>query len=81
MAIDTESGFQINVQIEWVMADRCTWFNLCAALVIVLEKMQGVNPSLYMESKISNTMWKKPTNIPTGNNFSTAFDTKQEPTF
>eukprot|EP00957_Ditylum_brightwellii_P103681 7899297-Ditylum_brightwellii.AAC.1 len=78
MAVDTKSRYQTDVQVKWNMKSGYIRFNIRAALITVLERIQQVDPSVYVRSNITNTLWKNTMDIPTGNEFSTAFDRRQE---
>eukprot|EP00957_Ditylum_brightwellii_P206576 15349064-Ditylum_brightwellii.AAC.1 len=40
--------------------------------------MTGVDPTIYIKSQVTNTVWKTSDEITTENAFTNAFDTKQE---
>eukprot|EP00957_Ditylum_brightwellii_P010705 811378-Ditylum_brightwellii.AAC.1 len=79
-AVDSEGGFQTPVKIKWQMQQGCESFIICAALINLLTKMGKVDPALYVQSSVNDETWKTPGKIPTGNEFTTAFDVKQSTT-
>eukprot|EP00957_Ditylum_brightwellii_P077341 5877260-Ditylum_brightwellii.AAC.1 len=71
-AMDDEMGFQMDVQIEWAMADSCKKFNIRAVLITILEKIKTVDNRMYIKSSVTNHIWKDLSDIPTGKEFSKA---------
>eukprot|EP00957_Ditylum_brightwellii_P101854 7762736-Ditylum_brightwellii.AAC.1 len=61
MAIDVETGFQTDIQVEWLMDDKCQKFNVGTALINRVNQFQ-----------------RSLTDIPTGEEFNTASNSKQE---
>eukprot|EP00957_Ditylum_brightwellii_P007867 595523-Ditylum_brightwellii.AAC.1 len=57
-AIDAEGGLQTPVKIEWQMQQGCESFNICAALINLLTTMGKVDPALYVQSSVTNEIWK-----------------------
>eukprot|EP00957_Ditylum_brightwellii_P169133 12873272-Ditylum_brightwellii.AAC.1 len=78
VALDQESGYKINIRVEWKMKNGTAWFNLRTALINLMKQMQRVDPKAYFQSGVTKTYYKTPDKIPTGNTFSKAFATKQD---
>eukprot|EP00957_Ditylum_brightwellii_P069517 5278935-Ditylum_brightwellii.AAC.1 len=66
------------MQLEWMMTEGCKKFNIRAALVNILGKNRMVDTRMYIKSSITNSMWREITDIPTGEEFSNAFNVQQE---
>eukprot|EP00957_Ditylum_brightwellii_P172441 13128683-Ditylum_brightwellii.AAC.1 len=79
--LDTEQGFQMEIQLEWSMQHKCTIFNLCTAFVNLINKMGPVDPSICVKSEVTKEVWKFPSNISSGKAFNTTFNVKQESLF
>eukprot|EP00957_Ditylum_brightwellii_P012050 909868-Ditylum_brightwellii.AAC.1 len=65
IAMDKETGFQTDVQIEWTMTDDCKKINIWAALIAILGEIQTVNNRTYVKSNVTNHIWKDLSDIPT----------------
>eukprot|EP00957_Ditylum_brightwellii_P002042 157159-Ditylum_brightwellii.AAC.1 len=64
--------------IEWTMMDDCMKFNIYAALIAILGKIQTVDNRTYVKSNVTNHIWKDFLDIPIGAEFSKAYIVQQE---
>eukprot|EP00957_Ditylum_brightwellii_P063942 4851088-Ditylum_brightwellii.AAC.1 len=76
-AIDAEGGLKTPNKIEWQMQQGCKSFIICTALINLLTMMSKVDPVIYVQSSVTNEIWKTSGKIPTGNKFTTSFEVKQ----
>eukprot|EP00957_Ditylum_brightwellii_P061095 4636217-Ditylum_brightwellii.AAC.1 len=68
----------MDIQVDWVMSDRCEQLNICMALVNLDNHLQSVDNRIYMKSGVNSNIWWATNNISTGEEFSTSLDIKQE---
>eukprot|EP00957_Ditylum_brightwellii_P076605 5822308-Ditylum_brightwellii.AAC.1 len=76
-AVNAEGRLHTLVKIKWQMQQGCESFNIRAALINLLTKMGKVDPALYVQTSVTDKIWKTSGKIPTGNEFTAAFDVKQ----
>eukprot|EP00957_Ditylum_brightwellii_P109075 8321001-Ditylum_brightwellii.AAC.1 len=78
IAVDDKTAFQMDMQVEWNMTDDCKQFNIRAALVNIMEKIQMVDNRTYVKSSITNSIWKELMDILNREAFNEAFNVQQE---
>eukprot|EP00957_Ditylum_brightwellii_P009563 721222-Ditylum_brightwellii.AAC.1 len=78
VALHQESGYKIDIKVEWKMKNGMTRFNLRIALITLMKHMQQVDPKAYFQSGVTEKYFKNPDEIPTGDMFSKDFVTKQD---
>eukprot|EP00957_Ditylum_brightwellii_P040381 3056155-Ditylum_brightwellii.AAC.1 len=78
IAADCKTSFNTAVKIKWAMKRKFEKFNIKAAFINLLNKIDTVDRILYLQSNVTNKVWKTAEEIPTGDEFTRAFDIKQE---
>eukprot|EP00957_Ditylum_brightwellii_P084648 6436674-Ditylum_brightwellii.AAC.1 len=78
IAVDDETTFHTDVQVEWNMMDDCKQFNIRAALLNIMNKIQMVDNRTFVKSSVMNHIWKELTDIPTREAFNKAFDVQRD---
>eukprot|EP00957_Ditylum_brightwellii_P170160 12953036-Ditylum_brightwellii.AAC.1 len=58
--------------------DNCNKFNIHAALIAILEKIQTADNRTYVKSNVTNHIWKDLSDKPTSAEFSKAYNAQQE---
>eukprot|EP00957_Ditylum_brightwellii_P086326 6568857-Ditylum_brightwellii.AAC.1 len=68
----------MDAQIKWTMTDDYGKFNIWVALIAIFGKIQTVDNRTHVKSNITNYIWKDLSDIPTGAEFSKAYNVQQE---
>eukprot|EP00957_Ditylum_brightwellii_P209102 15360316-Ditylum_brightwellii.AAC.1 len=80
--MEKEMGYQTTISINWIIKkkeNKNREFNICTALITPPTKLRQVDQSIYIQSNITNLLWKASEEILTGETFTNAFGVKQRP--
>ena len=77
-ATNAEGGFKTQIKMEWVLEKECTTFSVRSAVIGAVKMMKKVDKKLRIISSVDGEMWEEIDDIPKGEDFTAAFDAKQE---